>query len=374
MQQVRHAQLFQQAGAVVAGRAVHRQTHRHAQRKHLRDTRHTAGELHVADGAVCHAGAGLRQQAQLLVVEVDAVGEPHVVAQPAQPRHVLQRADALPLQHEVLLILRLAQVGVEPHTVLPRQERALPQQLRRHGEGGAGSQSYAVHGTVAVVVVFLNAADAVRHDLVHRLHHAVRRQPAVLFAEIHAAPAGVHPDTQRVGGGKLAFQQVAAVGGKNVVMVEAGGAAMLHQLPHTGEAGQAHHVPVQIFPYLVQRPQPVEQLHALHLRQIPGEHLIQVVVGVHQTGIAQHMAAVDGLVSGDVQSCANGFDEAVFAVEVNVLQDAVTVVAGDQLGDIPNEQGGHGDSSLTDGGWIEKKSRPQSDLLFSMQGQRSSRK
>ena len=75
------------------------------------------------------------------------------------------------------------------------------------------------------------------------------------------------------------------------MVVEAGGAAVLHQLAHAGETGQADHIRVQVFQYLVQRPEPVEQLHVLYLGQVAGEHLIQVVVGVHQTGIAEHMAA-----------------------------------------------------------------------------------
>ena len=47
------------------------------------------------------------------------------------------------------------------------------------------------------------------------------------------------------------------------------------------------------------------------------------------------MAAVDDAVGGDVQIVADGLDEAVLAVEVGVLQDAVAVVAGDELGDMP---------------------------------------
>ena len=129
-----------------------------------------------------HAGAGVRQQAQLFVVEVDAVGEPDVVADPAQARHVGQGADALTREHEIFLVLRLTQVGVEADVVLPRQNGALPQQLRRHGEGGAGGQRHAVHGAVGGIVVLLDAADGVGHDLVHRLHHAVGGQAAVFDA------------------------------------------------------------------------------------------------------------------------------------------------------------------------------------------------
>ena len=69
-------------------------------------------------------------------------------------------------------------------------------------------------------------------------------------------------------------------------------------------------------------------------------------MGVDQTGVAQHMAAVDDLIGGDVQRRADGLDEAVLAVDIRVLQDAVFVVAGDQLVNFLNEQGGHGNSSL----------------------------
>ena len=175
MEQEGHPQLLHKAGAVVGGAAVHGQSHGNAQLQHLRDPGDAGGELHVADGAVGHAGAGFGQHPQLLVVEVDAVGEPHVAARPAQTLHVLQRADALPLEHEVLLVLGLTQVGVQPHAVLAGQNGALAQQLRRHGEGRAGSQSDAVHGSVGGVVVLLDEPGGVCHDLIHRLHHAVRR-------------------------------------------------------------------------------------------------------------------------------------------------------------------------------------------------------
>ena len=117
---------------------------------------------------------------------------------------------------------------------------------------------------------------------------------------------------------------------------------MLHQLAHAGETGQPDHILVQILPDLVQGLQPVEQLHVLHLRQVAGEHLIEMVVGVYKAGIAQHVPPVDDLIGGDVQRRADGLDEAVLAVDIRVLQDAVAVVAGDQLGYVPDKQGGHG--------------------------------
>ena len=130
------------------------------------------------------------------------------------------------------------------------------------------------------------------------------------------------------------------------MVVKAGGAAMFHQLAHAGQAGQPDHILIQVFPDLIQGLQPVEQLHVLHLRQIAGEYLIEVVMGVDQTGVAQHMAAVDDLVGADVQRRTDSLDKAILTVKVCVMQYAVFVVAGDQLVNVLNEQGGHGNSSL----------------------------
>ena len=89
---------------------------------------------------------------------------------------------------------------------------------------------------------------------------------------------------------------------------------MLHQFPHTGKAGQADYILVQIFPNFIQSFQPVEQLHILHLRQVAGEHLIEMMVSVDQAGIAQHMAGVESLIGSYIQRRTDGFDEAVLTV------------------------------------------------------------
>ena len=112
------AQFLHETGAVVGGGAVDAETDGNAKLQHLGDAGDAGGELHVGNGAVAHARAGLGEDAQLLVVEVDAVGEPDVVAGPAETLHVLERADALACEHEVFFVLRLAQVGVQTHTEL----------------------------------------------------------------------------------------------------------------------------------------------------------------------------------------------------------------------------------------------------------------
>ena len=195
-------------------------------------------------------------------------------------------------------------------------------------------------------MVLLDDPSGVLHDLVHGLHHAVRGQATVLYTQIHAAAAAVHPDAQLVSGGKLGAQQVAGVGGEDVVVVKAGGAAVLHQLAHTREGGEADHFAVQILPDLVQSFQPVKQLHILHLGQIAGEDLIQMVVRIHKAGVAQHVAAVNDPVGCGVQAGADLLNKAVLAQHIHVVQHAVIVVTGDELGNVLDKQGRHGLSSF----------------------------
>ena len=346
MQQESHTQLLHEAGAIVGGTAVYGQAHGHAQLQHLGDAGDAGGELHVADGAVGNAGTGLGQDAQLLVIEVDAVGIPHILADPAQALHIFQRTDTLALEHEVFLILGLTQVGVQAHAVLPGQNGTFAQQVGRDGEGGAGGQGYPVHGTIGGIVVLLDDPGGVLHDLLHGLHHAVRGQAAVLHTQVHAATAAVHADAQLIGGGKLGAQQVAGVGGEYIMMVKAGGAAVLHQLAHAGEGGETNHITVQIFPNFVESFEPVEQLHVLHLGKIAGKDLVEMMVGVHQAGIAEHMGAVDGAVGGGVQVRAELLNEAVLAQDVHLGQDPIAVITGDELGNILDQQGRHSLSSF----------------------------
>ena len=134
--------------------------------------------------------------------------------------------------------------------------------------------------------------------------------------------------------------------GEDIVVVEAGGAAVFHQLAHTRQGGQADNIAVQILPDLIQGFQPVKQLHILHLGQVAGEHLIEMVVGVYQTGIAKHVGAIDDSVSGGIQIGADFLDEAILAQHIHIGQHSVTVVTGDKLGNVFDQQGRHSLSSF----------------------------
>ena len=129
------------------------------------------------------------------------------------------------------------------------------------------------------------------------------------------------------------------------MVVEAGGAAGLEELSEAGEGGPGHHLLVQALPHLVEGDQPGEELHFLHLRQVPGEELVEVVVGVDEAGVDRHGGGVQHRV-GLVVVRADGDDDAVPDEEVDALIEGVAVVAGDHVPGVFDEQGGHGKTSF----------------------------
>ena len=135
MQQVGDADLLQEVRAVVAGASVHAQAHRNAHFQHLRDAGDAGGELHVRDRAVAYARPGLCQQLQFFRIEMNPVGVPDIIADPAQLLHVSQGTQADLLQRIVFLILCLAQMGMETDMVLTGQDGAFTQQVLGDREG-----------------------------------------------------------------------------------------------------------------------------------------------------------------------------------------------------------------------------------------------
>ena len=136
---------------------------------------------------MAHAGACFGQKLQFFIVKMNAVRVPHVWADPAERLHESQRAHALAFEHIVLLVFRLAQVGVQADMVLPREHGALPQKFRRDRERRARRERDLPHGTKRRVVIRFNEACGVSHDLIDRLHNRIWRQTAILDGQIHRA-------------------------------------------------------------------------------------------------------------------------------------------------------------------------------------------
>ena len=231
-------------------------------------------------------------------------------------------------------------MGMEPHPQGPGQGRAFPQQVGGDRKRRAGGQGHLPHGVAGIVVPDPHQPLGVQQDLVDGLHHAVRRQAAVLLGEVHGAAGGMEPDAQLGRRPELGGDQVPRALGKDVVVVKAGGGTGLEQLAQTGERREGHRLLVQALPDVVQRDQPGEQLHGLDLRQITGKNLIKVMVGVDEARVDRHVRGIDGLI-GRTQFRPDGCDHAVLQIEIGVVVDRVLVVAGDDAAGVFDEQGSH---------------------------------
>ena len=168
---------------------------------------------------------------------------------------------------------------------------------------------------------------AVRHDLVDGLDHAVRGQAPVLLGQVHAAPGGHKANAQTVRRLHLPGDQIPGAPGEHVVVVEAGGASVAHELPHGGQGRKVHRVPVQILPDLIEGPEPVEELHALDLGKAPSEVLVQMMMGVDEPRIEDHAGAVERLIRLLVQR-AYLFDHPVSKPYVRMPVHPILPVAG----------------------------------------------
>ena len=94
------------------------------------------------------------------------------------------------------------------------------------------------------------------------------------------------------------------------------------------------------------------------------------MVGIDQAWIAQHMAGVEGFIGSFIQCRADGLDEAVLTVQIDVGQQTVVIITGDKLGNMFDQKGRHTVSPFT---FEMKKSGPIMAHSF-WQIQRSSRK
>src|SRR5713226_10228082 len=89
----------------------------------------------------------------LVVVDMDGMREPDIVAQPAQGLHPVDRAELEALERVAFLVEGLAEMGVKPDLVVPRHRRRLLEQRGGDGEGRAGRQHDLRHRAYGRVVI-----------------------------------------------------------------------------------------------------------------------------------------------------------------------------------------------------------------------------
>ena len=177
---------------------------------HRRDPR---AEPEVRARAVRDAGAGGGETADLGVGEVDAMGAPDVLGQPAELLEVLDGRAAEPLAAELLLLDRLGQVRVQLQAELAGERRRLGHQLARDGERRAGSDRD-LDARARPGLVQRGKALRVLEDRVQRLDDRVGRQAAVGLAEIHRAARGDEPDAELLRRLELCLDQPCSPCGK----------------------------------------------------------------------------------------------------------------------------------------------------------------
>jgi len=179
-----------------------------------------------------------------------------------------------------------------------------------------------------------NKAFAVPENGVDRLNDAVWRQTSILFGKIHASAGSVHADAEFLRGRKLRVnQKVARRTRENIMMIKTGGAAGFQQLAQPCEGGKAHHLPVKVFPDFIERRQPIEQLKSLHGGKVAGKNLIQMVVRVDQSRIAEHVRSVKRFAVRR-KPLPHGADYAVFYEQIGMRKHAAAIIAGDDSAEV----------------------------------------
>ena len=123
------------------------------------------------------------------------------------------------------------------------------------------------------------------------LDDPVRREAALADASVHRAAHQVQARADPVGGLDQRGYLVAAVAGEDVVVVGDGGAAGQREPRHARGGCRVGDLGVEPAPDRVQRDQPLEQGRVL--RVAAGRPLVEVVVGVDETGRDQAAACVD---------------------------------------------------------------------------------
>ena len=270
-----------------------------------------------------HARAA--QALHFAAVEMDAVRQPGIGAQPSDVLQQVQRPLAEAAQAVGLFIARLGQVRMQAHAVPASQVGARAHQFRRHGKRRARRQREAQHGARRGIVILRDQALAVLQNPRFVLHHRIRRQAAFAPSHAHAAARRMEPHADAARRFNLRVDQVGVAARKQVVVVAGGGAARKQQLRH---AGQRRHVDAFLIhprPNRVERAQPVEQLRVGRGSVGARQGLVQMMVRIDQAGQRDGMTAVDHAVRLRQlrRAASHTPDLAVLGVDVPAVKHAV---------------------------------------------------
>ena len=241
-----------------------------------------------------HRRAGGGEPPDRGLVQLHAVGQPHVRAEPAQVLGVLCRGTVECLTAVRVLLAALRQVRVHPHAQAASQLGRFAHEPGSDRERGARPGRHPHHGAGGRIVEPLHGLLGRGQRRVGVLHDLVRRQAARRPAQVHRSAARVKAQADPGGRGHLGGERVGvgAYSSREDVVVIGAGRAPGQGQPGQARGGRGVDLPgVDPGPDGVQLGEPVEE-HGL-LGPALGEPLVQVVVGVDQPGGGQATGRVD---------------------------------------------------------------------------------
>src|SRR6266536_5238002 len=130
--------LEEEVAALVRGRAVHAEPDANMRIEQRTNGSDARAEAHVRRRAVRDADASVGEGPNVFVVQVHAVGAPHVRVDPAELLQVLDGPAAVELAAVLLLLDGLGEVRVQLQAEPPRELRRLAHQPAGHGKRRAG--------------------------------------------------------------------------------------------------------------------------------------------------------------------------------------------------------------------------------------------
>lgn len=232
-----------------------------------------------------HARTGTCERGDVRVVHVDAVGHPHVLAEPAGGLEVVGRPHPEQLLAELLLFDGLRAVGVQTDPLGAGQFRTVAHQFGGDGERGAGCDGDLGHRVERGVVVGVHGRGGGFERGVEGLHREVRRESAVALAAVHGASGEREPYARVAGGADDRPGQVAGAPGEDVVVVHRRGDTAARHHRERALCRRADHRLVDAGPGRVERDEPVEEVGVGG--ETPGDPLVEVVVGVDESGVTR---------------------------------------------------------------------------------------
>ena len=241
----------------------------------------------------------LAEAANLVVVEMDAMRQPDALVQPADFLEIVERAATEMGKAELVLVPRLAEMGMQPAVIFLGQGRAVDHQLPGDVERRAGRDRHAAERALRGVVIFRQHALAVGDHGVVVLHQPFVGDAAALRAEIDGAARQRDAHAEPLGFLGLDVDGIRHVGAEDEQMVRGGGAARHQQFGEREADAQPEAVAVQMrAPARIERLQPGKQFLVDRVGMRAGQRLEEMVMRVDEAGQHDVAAGVDDLVAG----------------------------------------------------------------------------